>query len=113
MNVKLMQGLAGTGFEYAPRMVIKCSDRQGERFISEGVGVEAAPGAEVDGEFFDRAPEEKVAPRRTPEKAIKRAPETPEKGKEPATCAGTTTAGFSCKRAPVSGSEFCKKHQEG
>ena len=114
MNVRLLPGggMAGTGFEYHPRMIIKCSDRQGARWIAEGMAEEAAPDSPIDAEHCERSPEEKVAPRRTPEKADARRPETPEKGETATKCAGTTTAGFPCKRAPVAGSEFCAKHQE-
>lgn len=113
MNVKLISSIAGDRFVFAPRQVIKCSERAGARLISEGVAVAADPKAEVEGEMFDHAPEERVAPRRPPERAVKEAPETPEKGEASAICQGTTMLGNDCKKKAMPGSKFCATHQEG
>lgn len=111
MNVKLVSSLAGDRFAFAPRQVIKCSERAGARLISEGVAVAADPKAEVEGELFDHAPDEKVAPRRTPERAVKETPETPEKNEAAAVCQGSTMLGNACKKKALPASKFCATHQ--
>ena len=116
MNVKLTPagGMAGTGFEFKPGQVIKCSDRQGKRLIEHGIGTEAPKDAQVDGELFDKAPEELLPPPKKGkvEKAIKPAAEKPEKDGEPTTRAGSTAKGNRCLRAPVAGKRFCQAHLE-
>jgi hypothetical protein len=116
MNVKLLQGQSGPGCGgagfFMPRQIIKCSDRQGAKWIEEGMAVEASPNAETDGEFFEEVSEPEPPPRRRqPERPDARKPETPEDKEPAASCAGTTTLGNPCKKAPVPGSEFCAKHQ--
>jgi len=117
MNVRLTQGQAGPGCGRAgyfmPRQIIKCSDSQGARWIEEGMASEAPAGAEIDGEFFDEAPEPEPPVRRgSPEKAIKPVAETPEGNEPAALCHGTTKLGNPCKRTAKPGSKFCQKHQE-
>lgn len=121
MNVKLTPsgGMAGTGFEFKPGQVIKCSERTGKRLIEHGIGTEAPAGAPVDGEMFDSTPEELVSPAKkgTVEKAVRPAAETPETNgngakADAATCSASTAQGNPCKRAPVAGSDRCAGHSK-
>jgi hypothetical protein len=112
MNVKLTGGLVGDRFAFLPRQVIRCSDRTGARLIADGTAVEAPPGAEIEGEHFDKTAEDRLAEptRRGAERAVLPAAETPERAATPAVCKSLTTQGNPCKRAPVPGSKFCAKH---
>jgi hypothetical protein len=116
MNVKLTPagGMAGTGFEFKPGMTIKCSERQGQRLIEHGIGTEAPKDAQVDGELFDKPPEELLPPPKKGkvERAIKPPAEKPEADNDSATCAGSTAKGNRCLRAPVAGKKFCQAHLE-
>jgi len=116
MNIKLgpAGGMGGAGFEFKPGMTIKCSDRQGKRLVEHGIGTEAPKDAQIDGELFDKPPEELLPPPKKGkvEKAIRPAAETPETNGESDTCQGSTAKGNRCLNAPVAGKPYCKKHLE-
>lgn len=114
MKIKVLSGFATNRASYRYGQIVECPDAVGARMIAHGTAEEAPDSAEADDTFDDQVPEEErnAAPtKRVPETATKARAETATTGPSPKHCAGKTSQGNPCARAPLAGSTFCAAHQ--